>query len=60
MSHDADLAQKNLIKETRGSYESDKIFKQIEKLVNRMDSMQQAMQELQADIKGIKAHLNVR
>ena len=60
MSHDADLAQKNLIKETRGSYESDKIIRQIDKLVGRMDTMQQAIQEIQRDIKAIKAHLNVR
>jgi len=59
MSHDADLAQKNLIKETRGSYENEKIFRQLEKLVSRMDSMQQAITELRQDITAIKGHLGI-
>jgi DNA anti-recombination protein RmuC len=59
MSHDADIAQKNLIKETRGSYEAEKIFRQLEKLVSRMDSMQQATAEMQKDIQAIKGHLGI-
>ncbi|WP_243358428.1 hypothetical protein [Fundidesulfovibrio terrae] len=59
MSHDADLAQKNLIKETRGGYENEKIFRQLEKLVSRMESMQQATAELQKDIQAIKDHLGI-
>jgi len=59
MSHDADIAQKHLIKETRGSYEAEKIFRQLEKLVSRMDSMQQSTAEMQKDIQAIKGHLGI-
>jgi len=59
MSHDADLAQKSLIKETRGQYENEKIFRHLEKLVGRMDAMQQSLAELQKDIKDVKDHLGI-
>jgi len=59
MSHDADLAQKSLIRETRGQYENEKIFRHLEKLVARMDAMQQSVGELQKDITDIKAHLGI-
>lgn len=59
MSHDADLAQKSLIRETRGQYEDEKIFRQLERLVSRMDAMQQAVSEMQKDIKDIKGQLGI-
>ena len=59
MSHDADIAQKNLIKETRGSYETEKIYRQLEKLVNRLEAMQQATAAMQKDIQAIKGHLGI-
>jgi len=59
MSHDADLAQKSLIKETRGQYENEKIFRHLEKLVARMDAMQQSVGEIQKDITDIKTHLGI-
>ena len=60
MSHDAELAQKHLIKETRGSYEMEKVYRKIDKLMERMDVYQQALNDVARDVKAIKEHLNIR
>lgn len=60
MAHDADIAQKHLIKETRDSYEIDKIYKKIEKLAGQLESIEAVMRDLRQEIGSIKDHLGVR
>lgn len=57
MSHDADLAQKDLIKETRGKFEIEKLHKKLEKLSEKFDRMDLAMRDMAQDIKAIKNSL---
>jgi hypothetical protein len=59
MSHDAELAQKNLIRETRGGYENEKIIRQLEKVLARMDAMEQSVTALRQDVSAIKQHLGI-
>jgi len=60
MAHDADIAQRHLIKETRDSYEMDKIHKKFDKLSERIESMEALMKDIRDELKGIKSHLGMR
>ena len=60
MAHDADIAQKHLIKETRDSYETDKIVKKIEKLSEKLDVIEAGMRELRDEVRRVKEHLGAR
>jgi len=60
MAHDADIAQKHLIKETRDTYEMDKIYKKIEKLAQQLGSMENVMKEIRDEMKAMKDHLGMR
>jgi len=59
MAHDADIAQKHLIKETRDSYEFNKIFNKLEKMIEQMNSLDQSVREMRGDIRRIKEHLGL-
>lgn len=57
MAHDADIAQKHLIKETRDTYEMDKIYKKIDKLNVRLESMENVMKEIRDEMKSLTDRL---
>ncbi|GFK94026.1 hypothetical protein NNJEOMEG_01864 [Fundidesulfovibrio magnetotacticus] len=54
MAHDADIAQKHLIKETRDSYEFNKIFNRLQVMMDQMHALEQSLSEIKKDVESIK------